>query len=268
MLNWFALLWSLLLVDDASRHFLAGGHSARPIRFLDFNSGSLLCIWHAISSVGHLTNRISFYFEFLGILSHHWSTSGGAMVHSGFSLGALRSPWGILVHLEVAEIAGRHIGPWARSLPGHGVASPVGVQLDFHWAKVFVCRENISHVSAVIARIVYTWARNILLMSTLINESIFAWGPICRSRIWNCGDAVLAVLINFDALTVVSRTWNVILYIRIDRFYIEVNSKFKFAYHWLLWICLACSISDHMFRWSCICCRKCQGRECIRRGPA
>ena len=54
-------------------------------------------------------------------------------------------------------------------------------------------------------------------MPIFVYESLFAGTPVGGSRVGNGGDAVLSVLVDFDALPIGARAWNIVLNACIDR---------------------------------------------------
>ena len=178
----------------------------------------LVDVGHTVRSVAHLTIRVSFYLELFRETAHRRVATVLLSRAHGAVPGArgLGGPWTILIEFKVPEVTWGNVGAWAWSF---FVIIILSIRVSSHpyRAGVFVGTKNIAHVAAIIAWVVYTRAWNFLLMPIFVYESLFAGTPVGGSRVGNGGDAVLSVLVDFDALPIGARAWNIVLNACIDR---------------------------------------------------
>lgn len=127
-------------------------------------------------------------------------------------------PWTILIEFKVPEVTWRHVGTWAGSSFVIKIL-PVRVSTHPYRACVFIGAKNVPHISAVIAGVVDTRAWYLLLVSIFIDEPLLAWAPVSSSGIGDGGNAVLAVLVDFDTLPIGARAWNIVLDAGVNWFY-------------------------------------------------
>ena len=174
-------------------------------------------VGHAVRSIAHLAVGVPFYLELLREVTHRRIMSlWGTDAISG--TGALRGSRTVLKKLQMPKVRGQLVCSWAW-LWFVIIVLSVGVLLDPYRSCVLICWEDITHVAAIVARVINSRARNLFFVSIFVYKSVLAWTPIGGSWVCNRGNAILSVLIDLYSLPVGSWTWNIVLDICVDWFY-------------------------------------------------
>ena len=203
-----------------------GGHwawisSGTNSSFLNHLLSSLLLNKrHPISRIAHHAIWVSFYLELLGEFLHGriMCLRSSAAISCPWTLGSL---WNALIHFKVAKVTWWHIAArsWSSLV---AVILFIDFLLHFHWAHVFIGAKDIPHIATVITWVISSRSGNFFLMSIFIDESVFAGAPVGSSGVWDCRDAVLSILVDFGALTISARSWDIVFNVSVNRFYLIV----------------------------------------------
>jgi len=168
---------------------------------------SIICVTtDHVSASGRCLRLTTVCWEFTSLLI--------ALILHCASHALARSRW-IFVHLKVSEVRWGHVRTWSRRIIfWYGLKLLYG-RWPYHLRSSLVL-ESGEQVQAlrIITWIVYTRAWGVAL-SSVVEPVSLTWRPYSCAGVWNSRQRVISSLVDFDAASIMTRRWAILLLLNI-----------------------------------------------------